>query len=521
MKKRIGKSETSSIISETMEAFENSLLALKSKLLELSYLKSTFAILDWDEQTYMPQKGSPIRANTKAYLAGLLHEKFTSPEFSKLLKEVKELNDAGKLDDTQQVVFREVYREWEREKKLPSEYVTTLAQTTSEAHHVWATARKNNDFKSFLPYLKKIVELKKQEAKYIGYKESPYDALLDTFEPNLTARDLDEIFQPLKEFLIPFIKQIKNSKVKIGRKIIQGKFPIQKQQELLDLLAQKMGFPLDRSRIDISAHPFTTNFNADDVRITVKYDPKDIMPAVGSLIHEMGHAFYELGIPTENFGTALGESISLGIHESQSRVWENQIGKSRNFWKYFYPSLRKIFPQFKLVSFDDFYKAINMSKPSLIRIESDEVTYNLHIIIRYELERALIEDKIKVEDMPRLWNEKIKEYLGIKVPDDADGVLQDVHWSGGMIGYFPTYSLGNLYSAQFYRAAKKEIKDLEERVAKGDFEKFHKWLNKNIHMHGKYYSAAQLVKKVTGEELNSKYFIEYIRQKYSEIYKLK
>lgn len=501
---------------------ENAFEKFKKQLIELSYLKSTIAILDWDEQTYMPIKGSGIRAQTNAFLAGFLHEKFTSSEFGKLLQEVKVLHETGKLNDSQQVIFREVYREWEREMKLPGEFVTTLAQTTSEAHHIWAVARKNNDFKSFLPFLKKIVELKKQEAKYIGYQGSPYDALLDTYEPGLTAAQLDEIFKPLKEFLIPFIKSIKNSKIKIGRKIIQGKFPIQKQQELLDLLAQKMEFPLDRSRIDISAHPFTTNFNADDVRITVKFDPSDIMPAVGSLIHEMGHAFYELGIPSENFGTPLGESVSLGIHESQSRVWENQIGKSRAFWKYFYPGLRKIFPQpFKLVSLDQFYRAINMSKPSLIRIESDEVTYNLHIIIRYELERALIEDKIKVEDMPRLWNEKVKEYLGIKVPDDANGVLQDVHWSGGAIGYFPTYSLGNLYSAQFFRAAKKAIPDLEGQVAKGDFSKFHQWLTKNIHLHGKYYSAAALVKKVTGEELDSKYFIEYIKQKYSDIYKLK
>ncbi len=501
-----------------MDSYEQLVKTLK----ELSYITSTLAILEWDEQVYMPVQGAKVRGETKAYLAGMLHQKFTSNDFAKQLKAVKALAESGKLNDKQLAIYKEIDRQYQRQKKLPLEYVQEISKVTSEAHHKWAEARQKSDYKIFLPYLKKIVELKKQEANYVGYEGSPYDALLDAYEPGLTAAQLDQIFAPIKDFLIPFIKKIKQSKNKFNSRTIISKYPIDQQAAFLKILSEKMGFDYQKGRLDTSAHPFSTSFHPEDVRITTRFDEQDVLSAITSTIHEMGHGFYEAGLPVEHFGTPLAESISLGIHESQSRVWENQIGRSLSFWKYFYPLLKKQFPKpFKLIPLRDFYRAVNNVRNSLIRVESDEVTYNLHIIIRYELERDLMEGKVKVEDLPKLWNQKIQQYLGLKVAKDSNGVLQDVHWSGGAIGYFPTYSLGNLYSAQFYRAARKALSKLDQQLESGNFKDFREWLRKNIHQHGKLYSAEELVKKVTGESLNSKYFIEYIKDKYSKIYNLK
>jgi len=303
--------------------------------------------------------------------------------------------------------------------------------------------------------------------------------------------------------------------------MIRGKFPTGKQFDFNRLVAEKMGFDFEAGRLDVSTHPFTTSFNSHDVRITTRFQEDDVVYSLMSTIHESGHAIYDQNIPIENFGNPLGESVSLGIHESQSRMWENIVGRSRYFWEYFYPVLSKKFPTpFSKVSLNNFYKIVNDVKPSLIRTEADEVTYNLHIIMRFEIEKELLDGSIEVEDLPKIWNSKVKEYFGIDVPSDALGVLQDVHWSGGMIGYFPTYTLGNLYAAQFYQAAKKDIANLEEKFSKGEFSQFKQWLNQNIHIHGKLYSADELIKKVTGEKLTSKYFTDYIKDKYSRIYKI-
>jgi carboxypeptidase Taq len=493
----------------------------KEKLLELYYIGSTIAILNWDRDVFMPVEGSNLRAEKISYLAGLLHEKFLAKDFEKMLKELKKEMDKKNLSPKESAIIKEVWREFEKEKKLPLEFVKELSEICSKAQGVWMKAREKSDFKMFQPYLKKIIKLKKQEAEYIGYKNSPYDALLDVYEPEMTTQEIYTILEDLKNFLIPFIKQIKNSKVKINPKILKGNFPISKQKKFDKLIAKKIGFNFESGRLDVSTHPFTTSFHPSDVRITTRFDKNDLFYSVSSTMHEVGHALYEQGILPENFGTPLGESISLGIHESQSRVWENIIGKNKLFWKYFYPILQKEFSQpFLKVKLEDFYNAINYVKPSLIRTEADEVTYNLHIIMRFEIEKDLIEGKIKVEDLPKIWNSKMKEYFGINVPNDRLGILQDVHWSCGSIGYFPTYSLGNLYSSQFYNAAKKDILNLEKEISSGNFKNLREWFRKNIHIHGKFYSASELVKKVTGEKLNNKYFINYIKNKYSEIYKL-
>jgi carboxypeptidase Taq len=427
-----------------------------------------------------------------------------------------------KLGPKEVCIVREVWREFERDKKLPTAFVEELARVCSKAQTAWEEAKKNSDFNSYLPHLKKIVELKRKEAEIVGYKDSPYDALIDVFEPGTTAKDLSIILDELKDFLIPFLRKIEKSKVKINPKMLKGKFDISRQFEFQKSIIEKIGYKFESGRLDTSVHPFSIGFSPEDVRITTRYSEENLVDSFLSTVHEAGHALYEQGILAENFGTPMGESISLGIHESQSKTWENIIGRSKFFWKYFYPELKKIFPKpFSKIKLDDFYRAINAVEPSLIRIESDELTYNLHIILRFEIEKELVEGSIACEDLPKIWADKMKSYLGVDVPNDAKGVLQDVHWAHGSIGYFPTYILGNLYASQFFQQAKKNIPELESKISKGNFRELREWLNKKIHIHGKLYSAEKLVQKVTGEKLTSKYFVDYIRDKYSKIYKIK
>ncbi|NTU66467.1 MAG: carboxypeptidase M32 [Candidatus Moranbacteria bacterium] len=497
---------------------QNSIEKFKEELAEIYHLGAAVSVLHWDQDVNMPKKGMEMRAKSIANLSGILHDKFVSPSFSRLVRAAKKELDGGKLSDENACIVREIWREFSREKKLPLEFVKELSETTSVATSVWAEARKENDFGLFLPYLKKIVSLKRKEAELVGYKDSPYDALLDAYEPGMTAREIEMIFSELRDFLVPFLANIMKSKVRV-RNILKGKFPIERQVEFNKAVAEKIGFDFDAGRLDISTHPFTTQFHPGDVRITTRYSDRDPFYSIGSTIHESGHALYEQGIPMENFGSPLGDAISLGIHESQSRMWENIVGRSENFWKYFFPRLKKAFPKnFDKAEMGDIYRYVNAVKPSLIRTEADEVTYNLHIIMRFEIEKELIEGSIAVEDLPKIWNSKVKEYFGIDVPNDALGVLQDVHWSGGLIGYFPTYALGNLYSAQFYEAAKRDVLNLEKEIRAGQFAHLLNWLRKNIHIHGKMFTARELIENASGEPLNAQYFMDYIEDKYSRIY---
>lgn len=495
--------------------------ALHQKLTDIAQLKSAMAALNWDKDVFMPPKGSGPRAAILSYLAGELHEKVVSKEFLALLRESKAAADAGGLTHGESAIVREVWRDVSREEKLPVEFVKELAQVTSEAYLVWVDARQKKDFKIFAPYLTKIVAMKRREAELVGFQQSPYDALLDTFEPYATTAEISAALGDLRNFLTPFLAKIKRSKARVQRDAITGDFDIEKQKAFCAMVAKRIGYDFDAGRLDVSAHPFSTSFHPQDSRITTRYNRKEIIESISGVTHETGHALYEQGLPAEHFGTPLGEAVSLGIHESQSRMWENLVGRSRAFWTYFYPLLRNEFaPAFAEVSLETFYRAINAVEPSFIRVEADEVTYNLHVILRFEIERAMIEGEIDVEDLPRIWNGKMKESLGLDVPDDSLGVLQDVHWSFGGIGYFPTYSLGNLYSAQFFAAARRALPSLDDEMARGDFGSLLKWLRQNIHVHGKFYSAQELAKHATGEKLNSKYFSEYITKKYSEIYEL-
>jgi carboxypeptidase Taq len=500
---------------------KNSFSAFQQKLIDIGQFKSAIAILNWDKDVFMPPKGSEPRAAMLSYLAGELHDKVLSKEFRDMLGEAKAAADSNALSPEEHAIVREVWRDVSREEKLPVEFVKELTQVTSEAYYIWIDARKRADFSLFAPHLKKIVGLKRREAELVGFAQSPYDALLDTFEPYATTEEITTVLGDLKKFLAPFLVKIKNSKVKVSHDAIAGDFDIEKQKEFCARVAKQIGYDFEAGRLDVSAHPFSTTFHPHDSRITTRYSGSEFMQSISGVIHETGHAMYEQGLPPAFFGTPLAEAVSLGIHESQSRLWENMVGKSLPFWTYFYPLLRKEFPNpLQNVPLDVFYRSIDAVQPSFIRVEADEVTYNLHIILRFEIEKALVEGDIAVDDLPRIWNAKMKELLTLDVPDDSLGVLQDVHWSGGMIGYFPTYSLGNLYSAQFFAAARRDIPTLDEEMTRGEFGSLLAWLRKNIHAHGKRYSAQELAKNATGEKLNSKYFNEYISTKYGQIYEL-
>lgn len=499
----------------------NNIQELKERLKAVTSLSSVISILDWDQSVNMPEKATHARGASISELSSIVHAKFLAIDHDHLLTNLKKLCDENILKGKDQVLVVETWKDYSYSKKLPDDFIRERATLLTESHAIWAKARAENNFKKFLPYLTKIVTLKQQEAKYIGYTASPYDALIDRYEPGMTTKEATIILNDLKEFLVPFLKKIKKSKVKIAPKKILGKFPHDKQVAFNTFIAKTIGFDFESGRLDESAHPFTTTFHTHDVRITTRYRENDLMYSIGSTVHETGHGLYEQGLLEEHHGTPLGEAISLGIHESQSRLWERIIGGSISFWKYFYPKLKKGFPvPFKNITLAEFYPLINTVQPSYIRTEADEVTYNLHIIIRFELEKELIEGTLSPKDLPLAWNAKMKHYLGIDIPTDTVGVLQDVHWSAGLFGYFPTYTFGNLYSAQFFNTMKQAIPNLEKDFEKGDFSKALQWLRKNIHMHGKTYTAKDLTKRVTKQALHSSHFTSYLEKKYTAIYKL-
>jgi carboxypeptidase Taq len=483
---------------------------LRNELVILSKYGSALGVLGWDQEVNLPKKGHQFRGDVNALLSADLHRRVTSKEFVNLVKTLHEKENFEKLSEDEQVIVRETWRDVEKSLKIPTQMVEEMAKLTTDAFAAWADAREKSDFKIYQPYLEKIVEMCKKQAELIGYKESPYDALLDDFEPGLTAARVETIFTPLAKELAVLVKKVKD-KPKI--ELPKAKYPIDIQVKMNHEIAAALGYDLDAGRIDVSPHPFTAGFHPTDVRITTRYQEDDFWYAVGCTVHETGHALYEQGLSVKEYGNPLGEAASLGIHESQSRMWENFVGRSPEFAHYLNNLLQKYFPKNPKNSDELLYKYLNQVEPSLIRVEADETTYNLHIIIRFEIEKALMEDKIKVSELPDIWNSKMKQYLGVKVPDDAHGVLQDIHWSHGTLGYFPTYSLVNIYAAQLFNKAKKETPGLEAGFADGEFAPLLKWLRKNIHQEGSRYFPEVLIKKVTGEGLNSKYLIDYLKDK--------
>jgi len=487
---------------------------------EVALLSSTQSLLGWDERTKLPTAGGDFRAQQMSYLAGAIHKKQTAPEVGDWLTELADSPLAKDPHSDSGADIVNMRRDYDRKTKLPQSLVEEIARLSVLGQQLWVEARKANDFPKFRPLLERMVELKRQEAAAVGYDQEPYDALLDEYEPGAKTVDVARALAGLREQLVPLVAEIAASSRRPKLDALQSKFAIDLQEKFGRQTATAIGFDFARGRLDVTDHPFCGGAGPHDVRLTTRYDDT-LGGALFSTLHEAGHGIYEQGLPAERYGLPTGEAVSLGIHESQSRMWENFVGRSRPFWEHFYPQAQSLFPDpLKNVSLDDFYFAINDVRPSLIRTESDEVTYNLHILIRFELELAFVNDELKVADLPAAWNAKYREYLGIESPTDSDGVLQDVHWSGGAIGYFPTYSLGNLYSAQLFEAANRDLGDLHAMLRRGEFLPLRDWLRMHIHSQGRRYSAAELARRVTGIELSHDALLRHLRGKFGPLYGL-
>lgn len=502
----------------------NPLEKLKHELKTVLNLRGASALLQWDQETYMPDGSGAIRSEQIALLDTLSHEHLVGPAVKAPLAELVNLDNGevttGLSEDENRLV-NEIWRDYHRAAALPKEFVEEYSQITSMAQQVWAQARKENDFAKFAPHLEKIIELKFREIDYLGVQTTPYDTLLDFFEPWMTSADVTRLFDAVKERLVPLVRRIADSGVNTGVELLRKDYDVDRQWEFGVQVLNDMGYDLNLGRQDKSAHPFTTSFHPTDVRITTRLNPNNLLSALSSTIHEGGHALYEQGMDKDWFGTPFCDAISYGIHESQSRLWENLVGLSRPFWEHYYPKLQKFFPEnLGNVDLDAFYRAINTVEPSLIRVDADEATYNLHIMLRFEVEKQVINDKLPVKELPELWNNKMEEYLGIRPDSDANGVMQDVHWSFGGFGYFPTYALGNLYNVPMMNQAREELKGLDDQIARGKFADLREWLRTKVHLVGRRRTAAELIEDITGEKLTAEPFMDYLENKYQAIYQL-
>jgi len=495
---------------------------LKTHLADVIHLQHAAGVLGWDQQTYMPPGGAEARAEQLATLSRLAHEMFVAETTGALLEQAAAEVDGAGYDSDEAALVRVVQHDYDLATRVPTKLVEEIARTTTLAHEVWAKARQENDFASFAPMLDKIYDLMRQQADALGYEDRMYDALLDQYEPGMKTAQVEALFAELREELVPFVAAIFERLDAVDDTPVKLNYDIDKQAEFGLKVIEQLGYDMTRGRQDKAVHPFTTEFSINDVRITTRYQ-EDWMPAAlfGS-IHEAGHAMYEQGSDPRLEGTMLAGGTSLGVHESQSRMWENLVGRSRGFWQYFYPDLQKLFPeQLGAVSLDAFYKAINAVSRSLIRVEADEVTYNLHIMLRFEMENDLLEGKLAVKDAPDYWNAKMESYLGITPPDNGKhGVLQDVHWSSGLVGYFPTYSLGNFLSVQYWDKALADVPSIPDDIASGNFATLLDWLRANIHVHGRKYWPTELTERVTGEPIQVRSFMRYLKDKYTPIYDL-
>ncbi|WP_434522126.1 carboxypeptidase M32 [Halorubrum sp. AS12] len=488
--------------------------ALLDRVQRWNAVGSASGVLGWDQQVMMPEGGTPARSKQLSALSSVQHDMVTADETGELLDE---LDDAD-LTDEQAAVVREVRREYERADAVPVELVEEIPETGSEALQAWEEAKAEDDFETFAPYLEKHVELKREYAEHIDPDRDPYEVLFEEFEPCLSMERAESILTELREALVPMIEEIRESDIELAVDTFEGTFPEEEQEALSREALELVGYDFDRGRLDVSSHPFTSG-NQFDCRVTTRFDENDPLGAVGSTIHEFGHAQYNLGLPQEQFGTPLGESRDLSVHESQSRLWENHVGRSEVFWQEFLPVFQEHFPQTEEATVRDAYEAFNqVYEDNFIRVEADELTYHLHIVIRFEIERDLIRGDLDVEDVPEVWNDKYEEYLGIRPENDAEGCLQDIHWSHGNFGYFPTYSLGSVMAAQLFEAAEDDIDDLHGKIADGEFDDLHDWLGENVHQHGSRYETNELVVRATGEDFSADAFLDYVDEKYGELY---
>ena len=484
-------------------------------------LGSSAAVLGWDQETTLPPGGVEHRARQLAQLAELCHEWSTRPAVGEWLSACEA--DAELDPDAAQPNVRELRREYDRATKLPKDLVAALAETTSLAQHAWAEARRASDFAAFEPWLTKVVGLVRRKAECLGHGDGgePWDALADGFEPGLTGQQVEVLFAPLRQRLRALLDALLGASDPPGTEFAREVLPIDAQERFVRRVVAAIGFDFERGRLDRSTHPFTIGIHPHDVRITTRFADDNLLDALGSTLHEGGHALYEQGLRAEHFGTPLGATVSLGIHESQSRLWENHVGRSAPFWRWCHPLLGEFFgDSLARYDADAVFRAANRVEPSLIRVEADEVTYDLHVMLRTDLERALLRGDLAPADVPAAWNEGFRALLGTEVPDDRRGCLQDVHWSCGLIGYFPTYTLGNLYAAQLWEAATRDLPDLDGQIALGEFGPLREWLRTSVHAHGQRWSAADLCVRATGAPLSAEPYLHALESKLNAVYRL-
>jgi carboxypeptidase Taq len=494
---------------------------LRELLGEIFDLNAASAVLGWDQQTYMPPAGAEGRSMQLATLSRLAHDKLVSDEFGAALQAAQAEMAGQPMENDDAALVRRTARDFEKQRRVPSAWVAEFSRLTTLAHQVWQKARAESDFAQFRPSLEQIVGMRRDYAGFFAPYDHVYDPLLDDFEPAMPTKQVKAVFDALRPQQVELVRATAERGRKVSDAVLHRAFDVERQWAFGVEVIRKLGFDFDAGRQDKSVHPFTTSFGVRDVRITTRIDPAFLSTALFGTIHECGHALYEQGIDVRLDRTPLATGTSMALHESQSRMWENCVGRGRPFWVAFYPRLKKLFPEsLGDVGLDDFYRAINTVEPSLIRVEADEATYNLHIMLRFELEIELMSGTLAVKDLPEAWNTRVRDYLGITPPDDAQGVLQDVHWSGGAIGYFPTYALGNLVAAQLWERIEKDIPDLASQIERAEFGGLLTWLRENIHRHGAKYYPMELLQRVTGQGLTPEPYLRYLRAKFGEVYEM-
>jgi len=488
--------------------------SLTSELKRIHALSQISGLLEWDEQVNLPENSGDFRAQQSSVMAGIVHREATNPKIGEWLSE---LSEDSSLSTQQNVVIKEARKNYDRRTKIPEDFVAHKAGHLSKAYHAWVNAKTDNDFAGYVPFLEKNIQLAKEEAAFLGQADNPYDYWIDCFDPGFNAETIERIFDPLQAELVPLVQEILQSSISADTSCLKG-FPVEKQESFMRMVTSKLGFDYSRGRIDRSVHPFCSGCGFD-TRMTTRFFEDNPLDSLFSSIHETGHGLYEQGLPLEHIGTGLGEAAGMAVHESQSRLWENQVARSREFWNYWEPVYRETFKgQLAEVSGDNLYLAINSVSLNPIRVDSDEVTYNLHILLRFRIEKALFDGSLAVKDLPGEWNRLSKEIIGLEPQNDAEGVLQDVHWSGAAFGYFPSYCLGNLLAAQLWYKLLEEKPSILEEVTVGNFDTILDWLRANVHQHGQQYYAVDLTKKVTREDLSHKSLIRYLKERYLPLY---
>jgi carboxypeptidase Taq len=490
---------------------------LRRRLAEVQDLGKSIGLLAWDQRTMMPPLGAPVRAEQLGTLSRIAHDLFTSDEIGRLLDDLSGYEESLPYESDEASLIRVARRDYERERRVPADLRRDLTRAAATGYGAWVDARARSDYASFLPHLERNLELRKRYAACFEADE-PYDALLDDYEPGMKAADVREVFDVLRPELIGLVRAVADHQDRVDNSFLAGSFPAEQQRRLCLAVLEALGFEHESWRLDETEHPFASGIATSDIRLTTRFKEHDVSDALFSSMHEFGHGVYERNVDPALERTPLCRGASMALHESQSRLWENLVGRSRPFWTFFYPTFRSIFPEFGRVEEEAFYRAINKAEPSLIRVEADEVTYSLHIILRFELEQELISDELDPSELPEAWNARIEEYLGVEVPDDARGVLQDMHWSGTSFGYFPTYALGNVISVQIWEQALVALPDLPDQLGRGDFEPLRSWLMDQLYRYGRKLKPKELIERITGSGIDPGPYLRYLSGKVGDVY---